>query len=165
MEYAAFVNRLNARLDELKWLYCELYRNDVRAFEYFVDMLRRSYDDRKQALRDRDERRLADPDWYRSNKMLGMMLYVDNFAGDLKGVRAKLPYLKECGVNYLHLMPLLRTVKGRSDGGYAVADFRATAAMPWRTSAPFSRSSARWRIWNASPTTAARPGSAWRSTL
>ena len=39
MEYAAFVNRLNARLDELKWLYCELYRNDVRAFEYFVDML------------------------------------------------------------------------------------------------------------------------------
>ena len=125
MEYAAFVNRLNARLDELKWLYCELYRNDVRAFEYFVDMLRRSYDDRKQALRDRDERRLADPDWYRSNKMLGMMLYVDNFAGDLKGVRAKLPYLKECGVNYLHLMPLLRTVKGRSDGGYAVADFRA----------------------------------------
>ena len=89
MEYTAFVNRLNARLDELKWLYCELYRNDVRAFEYFVDMLRRSYDDRKQALRDQDERRLADPDWYRSNKMLGMMLYVDNFAGDLKGVRLK----------------------------------------------------------------------------
>ena len=46
------------------------------------------------------------------------------FAGDLRGVRKKLPYLTECGVNYLHLMPLLQTVKGKSDGGYAVADFR-----------------------------------------
>ena len=125
MDYNVFVSRLNARLDELKWLYCELYRGDLRAFDYFVDMLRRSCDDRKPALCEQDEARLARPDWYRSNKMLGMMLYVDNFAGDLQGVREKLPYLKECGINYLHLMPLLRTVKGRSDGGYAVADFRA----------------------------------------
>ena len=56
--------------------------------------------------------------------MLGMMLYIDNFAGNIKGVSAKLPYLKECNVNCLHLMPFLDTPKGRSDGGYAVADFR-----------------------------------------
>ena len=124
MEYTEFVSRLNAHYDELKWLYCELYHNDLMAFHYFVDMLRRCYADRKQALRDQDAARLRDPDWFRSNKMLGMMLYVDNFAGNLRGVREKLPYLKECGVNYLHLMPLLKTVKGRSDGGYAVADFR-----------------------------------------
>ena len=124
MEYTEFVSRLNAHYDELKWLYCELYHNDLMAFHYFVDMLRRCYADRKQALRDQDAARLRDPDWFRSNKMLGMMLYVDNFAGNLRGVREKLPYLRECGVNYLHLMPLLKTVKGRSDGGYAVADFR-----------------------------------------
>ena len=53
-----------------------------------------------------------------------MMLYIDNFAGNIKGVSAKLPYLKECNVNCLHLMPFLDTPKGRSDGGYAVADFR-----------------------------------------
>ncbi|NSG49843.1 amylosucrase [Blautia massiliensis] len=52
-----------------------------------------------------------------------MMLYIDNFAGNIKGVSAKLPYLKECNVNCLHLMPFLDTPKGRSDGGYAVADF------------------------------------------
>ena len=124
MDYTEFVTRLNTHYDELKWLYCELYHNDMMAFHYFVDMLRRCYADRKQALRDRDAARMERPDWFRSNKMLGMMLYVDNFAGNLQGVREKLPYLKECGVNYLHLMPLLRTVKGRSDGGYAVADFR-----------------------------------------
>ena len=45
-------------------------------------------------------------------------------AGSLGGVEEKLPYLRECGVNYLHLMPLLESPKGRSDGGYAVSDFR-----------------------------------------
>ena len=53
-----------------------------------------------------------------------MMLYANAFAGTLKGVEEKLPYLRECGVNYVHLMPLLQSPKGRSDGGYAVADFR-----------------------------------------
>ena len=33
-----FHNRLYRRLDELKWLYMELYR-DEEAFDYFVKML------------------------------------------------------------------------------------------------------------------------------
>ena len=122
-------NQMEARLqecyDELKWLYCELYHNDQDAFEYFVEMLRRCYAERKSALRKQDEARLKKPGWLRSNKLLGMMLYVDAFAGNLRGVEEKLPYLQECGVNYVHLMPLLKTVKGKSDGGYAVADFRS----------------------------------------
>ena len=119
-----FDRRLAQRLDELKWLYCELY-DDEEAFHYFVEMLRRAWADRKKVLRDQDSRREANPDWYRGQDILGMMLYVNAFAGDLRGVEAKLAYLKECGVNYLHLMPLLQSPKGRSDGGYAVADFRA----------------------------------------
>ena len=120
-----FDARLSACCDELKWLYCELYHNDEEAFSYFLAMLRRCAGERKPALQKLDAQRLARPDWYRSNKLLGMMLYVNCFAGDLNGVRERLPYLRECGVNYLHLMPLLKTVKGRSDGGYAVADFRS----------------------------------------
>ena len=56
--------------------------------------------------------------------MLGMMLYIDNFAGNRKGVEARLDYIEKCNVNYIHLMPFLDTIEGRSDGGYAVADFR-----------------------------------------
>ena len=56
--------------------------------------------------------------------MLGMMFYIDNFAGNLKGVREKLDYLEKSNVNYIHLMPFLDTAQGRSDGGYAVSDFR-----------------------------------------
>ena len=55
------------------------------------------------AQRAQDAAREADPDWYRRRDLLGMMLYTGAFAGDLKGVQKKLPYLEECGVNYLHL--------------------------------------------------------------
>ena len=120
-----FEARLSARYDELKSLYCGLYHDDMNALDYFVSMLRKSYAARKETLRALDAQRLTIPGWYRSNRLLGMMLYVDAFAGNLKGVREKLPYLQECGVNYLHLMPLLKTEKGRSDGGYAVSDFHA----------------------------------------
>ena len=120
-----FERRLARHYDELKWLYCELYHNDEEAFGYFTAMLRRSWEERKEALRLQDAAREADPDWYRRRDLLGMMLYVNAFAKDLKGVRKKLPYLKSCGVNYLHLMPLLASPRGRSDGGYAVSDFRS----------------------------------------
>ena len=123
-EETDFDRRLTQRYEELKWLYCELYHNNLSGFEYFVEMLRRSWADRKPDLRAQDLRREADPDWYRRRDLLGMMLYVNAFAGNLKGVEAKLPYLQECGVNYVHLMPLLESPKGRSDGGYAVSDFR-----------------------------------------
>ncbi len=56
--------------------------------------------------------------------MLGMMLYIDAFADNISGLEEKLDYLKACNVNYLHLMPFLATPKGKSDGGYAVADYR-----------------------------------------
>ena len=80
MDYTEFVNRLNTYGDELKWLYCELYDNDQMAYSYFVDMLRRAWADRKQALRDLDAARAERPGWFRSNKMLGMMLYVDSIS-------------------------------------------------------------------------------------
>lgn len=121
----AFDRRLAACQDELQSLYLKLYRGDADAYGYFTGMLRRCWKERKRVLREQDLRREKHPDWFRRRDMLGMMLYVNAFAGNLRGVKERLPYLKECGVNYLHLMPLLESPKGRSDGGYAVSDFRA----------------------------------------
>ena len=125
MKQTAFDRRLAVRNDELKSLYLQLYHDDEAAFDYFTAMLRRAWKERKRALRDQDLRREESPDWFRRRDILGMMLYVSAFAETLRGVEEKLPYLQECGVNYLHLMPLLASPKGRSDGGYAVSDFRA----------------------------------------
>ena len=119
-----FAERFSRHEDELKWLYCELYHNDMRAYERFVDMLRAAWDARSDSLKALDLQREADPGWYRGHDLVGMLMYVNAFAGTLNGVREKLGYLQSCGVNYLHLMPLLESPEGRSDGGYAVSDFR-----------------------------------------
>ena len=123
-----FINELDRRfeknIDELKWLYYELYNGDEQGFGYLCEMLRHYYDERGEALKERDREREENPFWYRGNDIVGMMLYVDNFAGNLGGVVKKLDYFTECRVNYLHLMPLLETPKENSDGGYAVSDFR-----------------------------------------
>ena len=108
---------------ELKQLYMELY-GDEKAFAFFAKMLDKNAAERRPSLRELDQVREGDTHWYHSNKLLGMMLYVQNFGGSVNGVKEHLPYLEECGVNYLHLMPLLDSTKGKSDGGYAVSDFR-----------------------------------------
>jgi amylosucrase len=56
--------------------------------------------------------------------MLGGVCYVDRFAHNLEGIRSKIPYFKELGLTYLHLMPLFKTPDGENDGGYAVSSYR-----------------------------------------
>lgn len=119
-----FEQRLSQYYDELKWLYYELYGGDKKAFDYFCSMLRKCWDERDETLKELDQAREKVPDWYAGNDILGMMMYTECFAKNLQGVKNNLDYIQECGVSYLHLMPLLDTPKGRSDGGYAVSDFR-----------------------------------------
>lgn len=120
---SVFQKRLERHHDELRWLYMELYQND----DMFAELSSQLYDyytQRREPLKKMDALREKEPDWYKKNDILGMMLYIDNFAENLKGVEEKLDYLEQCQVNYIHLMPFLDTPKGRSDGGYAVSDFR-----------------------------------------
>jgi len=121
---AEFASRFRRHEDELKWLYCELYHSDEKAYGRFADMLYRLWEERPEKLKAMDRDREDSPGWYRERSLVGMQMYVQAFAGNLQGVRKKLDYVAECGVNYLHLMPLLESPKGRSDGGYAVSDFR-----------------------------------------
>jgi amylosucrase len=80
--------------------------------------------DRPPDLRLLDLRRHVAPDWFQAPSMLGYAAYADRFGGDLPGVAARVPYLAELGVTYLHLMPLLQPRPGANDGGYAVMDYR-----------------------------------------
>lgn len=122
-ENQEFQRRLQAHHDELRWLYMELYNNGSMFFE-LMEYLEKFYAERSQTLKAIDRKREADPNWYRRNDLVGMMLYIDNFGGTIRGVQEKLPYLEKSNINYLHLMPFLDTVPERSDGGYAVKDFR-----------------------------------------
>lgn len=118
-----YTERFEKHFDELRWLYMELYDNGSM-FAELCDRMKEFYEERNKTLKELDCAREKQPDWYKKNDMLGMMFYIDNFAGNMKGVESKLDYLEKCNVNYIHLMPFLDTPKGRSDGGYAVSDFR-----------------------------------------
>lgn len=118
-----FKKRYDKHHDELRWLYMELYDNGDM-FAELCDNMQRFYKERNRELKAMDCRREEHSDWYKQNDLLGMMMYIDNFAGTINGVEQKLDYIEQCNVNYIHLMPFLESPDGRSDGGYAVSDFR-----------------------------------------
>ncbi|MEJ2753344.1 MAG: alpha-amylase family glycosyl hydrolase, partial [Chloroflexota bacterium] len=92
--------------------------------DHFLSIVARSYAARPSDLRMLDLDRLAEEDWFQLPQMVGYVCYTERFAGDLPGVEDKIDYLKELGVTYLHLMPLLKPRPGANDGGYAVMDYR-----------------------------------------
>ncbi len=118
-----YKKRFSKHIDELKWLYMELY-DDEESFKQLCSRMETFYRERDSLLKKSDASREADPSWYKRNDLLGMMLYIEQFAGNINGVRSRLDYFSKCNVNYIHLMPFLDTTPGKSDGGYAVKDFR-----------------------------------------
>ena len=84
----------------------------------------RAYAERDYELRRLDLARTLDPTWAQHPGRVGYAAYTERFAGTLRGVEDRIDYLRELGVTYLHLMPLLTPRPGDSDGGYAVADYR-----------------------------------------
>lgn len=89
-----------------------------------VDVIARIFQARSPELRARDIERTLRPDWFQAPDAVGYVAYTDLFAGDLNGIRKKIDYLKDLGITYLHLMPLLTPRPSPNDGGYAVADYR-----------------------------------------
>lgn len=104
-------------------LYGEIYDAIFYIEELFYAMAE-SWITRPKDLKILDKKRETDPQWFQSEQMLGAVCYVDLFAGDLKGLYQKIPYLLELGVTYLHLMPLFKMPKGENDGGYAISSYR-----------------------------------------
>ena len=117
-----FASRFAKRKDELEWLFMELYHNR-EGLEVLEREMAEAYNARSAELKALDKARSADPEWYKRGNMFGMTMYTDLFAGNLKELAKKLPYLKEQKLTYLHLMPLLQMPHPHNDGGYAVEDF------------------------------------------
>ncbi len=126
-----FYTRLGANFYSIHSLFHLLYggRPDFKQqMVSLVETLALRYIERSPHLRKSDLARERDYDWFMSQKWVGMALYCDRFAGDLKGLREKLPYLQELGINLVHVMPILDCPEGASDGGYAVRDFHRVDA-------------------------------------
>lgn len=122
-----FRDRLDDVFPVLHGLFAQLYgeRDDGReALAEVVGAAAASWRDRPDDLKDLDARRAVHPEWYLSERMLGGVCYVDRYAGTLAGIREQIPYFRELGLTYLHLMPLFASPEGNNDGGYAVSSYR-----------------------------------------
>ncbi len=125
--WAEFQIRLKRHFPKLFNLYVEIYNDRYDLFFHLEDLvtsLARSWFQRPADLRVLDNAREENPLWFQSNQMLGGVCYVDLFAENLEGVKSKIPYFKELGLTYLHLMPLFKAPEGENDGGYAVSSYR-----------------------------------------
>jgi len=126
-----FYTRLGANFYSIYSLFHHLYgeRSDFKAqMQRLVEVMARQYIARPSALKKQDLERETDHAWFLSQKWAGMALYSDGFADNLKGLKTKLSYLQDLGINMLHVMPILDCPPGKSDGGYAVRDFRKVDA-------------------------------------
>lgn len=125
--WEAFSARLYRHFPQLFRLYYSLYRSRYDFYYHLDDLLSslaRGWFQRPPDLRALDQAREKDPLWFQSNQVVGAVCYVDLFAGDLEGLRSKIPYFQELGLTYLHLMPFFKRPAGESDGGYAVSSYR-----------------------------------------
>ncbi len=124
---AGFESRLQEWSPDLLRTLGRVYGDDAApaVADRLVEIARTAHADRAAELRELDARRLREPDWFQRSSMLGYAAYADRFAGTLRGVEDRVPYLRDLGVTYLHLMPLLTPREGPNDGGYAVQDYRS----------------------------------------
>lgn len=122
-----FYIRLGANFYAIYSLFKQLYghREDFEEqLQHLVRILTCSYIARPQELKDLDLEREKIHDWFLSQEWVGYALYCKEFSGNLGGLEKKLHFLQDLGINMIHVMPILDCPKGKSDGGYAVRDFR-----------------------------------------
>ncbi|MGD1992828.1 MAG: alpha-amylase family glycosyl hydrolase [Anaerolineae bacterium] len=125
--WAPFESRLAANFETLFSLLRHLYGHQYDFFyhlESILEMAARMWLERPQPLKALDREREQNPLWFQSQEMLGGVCYVDRFAGDLQGIQERIPYFKELGLTYLHLMPLFLSPDEENDGGYAISSYR-----------------------------------------
>jgi len=125
--WGQFQTRLKQHFPRLFQILLHLYGNQYDFF-YHIEVLLRlmahAWTARDAALQTLDAAREEHPDWFQSHHMLGGVCYTDLFAGDLAGIREKIPYFKALGLTTLHLMPLFKSPEGENDGGYAISSYR-----------------------------------------
>jgi amylosucrase len=120
--------RLAVHWPRLFGLLHQLYGHHYDFFYYLENILLTAVDcwlNRDDDLHQLDVRRENDPGWYLSERMIGGSLYVDLFSDDLLTLKSKIPYFKDLGLSYVHLMPLFAAREGQNDGGYAINDYRS----------------------------------------
>ncbi|HSM74145.1 MAG TPA: amylosucrase, partial [Desulfobacterales bacterium] len=96
-QWQVFKERLEREWERLFACLHDLYGWQYDFFytlEQVLDLLVGCWLDRPQALRRRDAAREADPLWYTSENVVGIVLYVDLFSNNLAGLENHISYFE-----------------------------------------------------------------------
>ncbi len=121
-----FYTRLGANFYAIYSLSHNLYgqRDDFESqMVKLVEVMAAQYITRDSALKELDRVREQEHNWFLSQEWVGMALYANGFADNLQGLKSRLSYFQELGINMVHVLPILECPKEASDGGYAVSNF------------------------------------------
>lgn len=122
-----FYSRLGANFYAIYSLFESLYGNREDFYpqiKNLVEVMAKNYINRPQSLKIDDREKEDNHEWFLHQKWVGMALYANGFAEDLKDLSSKIAYFSELGVNVVHILPILECPTKKSDGGYAVSNFR-----------------------------------------
>lgn len=122
-----FYTRLGANFYAIHSLFFQIYGHrddfDLQMLR-LVETMAKGYIDRSLDLERLDIERERDHNWFLSQQWVGMALYTNGFANNLADLVTKIGYFEELGIDMVHIMPILMCPTGKSDGGYAISDFR-----------------------------------------
>ncbi len=125
-EWDAFAEQLHRHFPDLFRLLLGLYGGRYDFFyhlEQTVALAAQSWIDRPADLKALDEARRR-PALVPVRNDAGRRLLCGFVRRGPDGLFDKIPYFRELGLTYLHLMPLFGAPEGENDGGYAVSDYR-----------------------------------------
>lgn len=108
---ALYEKRLNRYYNDLKWLYCELFRDHPEVtgtFSSLTKKMKEIYSERSLSLKAADQICAENPDWFRKTTFTGMAVNPADFAGTLAGLSDKLDYISECNADTLYLTDLFQ---------------------------------------------------------
>ena len=114
---ALYEKRLNRCYNDLKWLYCELFRDHPEVsgtFSSLTKKMKEIYRERSLSMKEADQICAKDPDWFRRTTFTGMAVNPADFADTLSGLSNKLDYISECKADTLYLTDLFQATSNCS---------------------------------------------------
>jgi amylosucrase len=101
-DWHEFRNRLQGEWERLFGLLHDLYGWQYD-FHYTLERVLRSmahsFFERPAPMRELDRQRIAYPDWFQSEEMVGIVLYVDLFSDHIAKLAAHIDYFKQLGIS------------------------------------------------------------------
>ena len=95
-DWQVFTQRMEKNFGRLFHLLHALYSGHYDFFFHLESIMisaTQMWVNRSDDLKALDAMREGDPGWFQSHRMVGYILYADLFAGDLKKIREKIPFL------------------------------------------------------------------------